>query len=136
MIRTLIIDDEIHIRDTLEKLLKRYCPEVEVVGMASGMESGIKEIRRLNPELVLLDIYMGDGTGFDVLHALAPIHFHVIFISAMDRDTIRAFRLSGMEYLLKPVGAVELKMSINRALRTEMMGFNLQLQALEGNMGE
>jgi len=136
MVRTIIIDDEIHIRDTLERLLQRYCQEVEVVGMASGMKSGIKEIRRLNPELVLLDIHMGDGTGFELLHALAPIHFHVIFISAMDRDMIRAFRLSGLEYLLKPVSAVELKMAIPRVMCTELTGFDLQLQALEENVRE
>lgn len=134
MVRTLIIDDEIHIRDTLEKLLDRYCPEAEVVGMASGVESGINEIMRLNPELVILDINMGDGTGFDLLHVLAPISFRVVFVSAMDRNMIRAFRLSGMEYVLKPVSAVELKMAIDRVMKAKPTGFELQLQALEGNM--
>ena len=135
MVRTLIIDDELHIRDTLGIMLERFCPEVEVVGMASGVESGVQAIRELDPELVLLDIHMGDGTGFELLHALAPIHFHVIFISAMDRNTIRAFKLSGMEYLLKPVSAVELKMAIDRVMKAEMADFGLQLQALEGNVG-
>jgi two-component system LytT family response regulator len=136
MIRTLIIDDELHIRDTLEKLLEKHCPEVDVVGLASGVESGMKAIRKLDPELVLLDLYMGDGTGFDLLHALAPIRFHVIFISAMDRSTIRAFKLSGMEYVLKPVSPVELVAAIARVMKTTITDFGLQLEALEGNVGQ
>jgi two-component system LytT family response regulator len=135
MVRTLIIDDEIHNRDTLAIMLERFCPEVDVAGMASGVESGVKAARELDPELVLLDIHLGDGTGFDLLHALSPIHFHVIFISAMDHNLVRAFKLSGMEYLLKPVSPVELKMAIGRVMKAEMKDFELQLQALEGNVG-
>ena len=131
MTRIVIIDDEPHIRETLGKMLERHCPEVRVVGFASGVQSGIKAITELNPDLVLLDIYMGDGTGFEILHALAPISFRVIFVSAMDKNTIRAFRLSGMEFLLKPVSPVELQKAIQRVMKMEISDFGLQLQALE-----
>jgi two-component system LytT family response regulator len=115
-------------------LLERYCPEVSVVGKASGVKSGIEAIRALHPDLVFLDMNMGDGSGFDLLHALAPVGFRVIFVSAMDKDTIRAFRLSSMEYLLKPINQDELKMTVERAMKAEIKHFSLQLEALEGNV--
>ena len=58
MIRTLIIDDETHIRDTLTKLLSQHCHQVSVVGEASGVADGIKAIRNFHPDLVLLDIIL------------------------------------------------------------------------------
>jgi two-component system LytT family response regulator len=131
MIRIIIIDDEPHIRETLGKMLERYCPVAEVVGKASGVKSGMKAIRELQPDLVLLDIYMGDGTGFDLLHNLSPVSFRVLFVSAMDKSTIRAFRLSSMEYLLKPVSPEELQKSVERVMNMDIANFGLQLQALE-----
>lgn len=119
MLTALIIDDEAHNQDTLVKLLERYCPEVTVVGKASGVKSGIEAIRSLHPDLIFLDMNMADGTGFDLLDALSPFDFQVIFVSAMDKNTIRTFRLGGMEYLLKPVSPEELKMAIGRVMKTQ-----------------
>ncbi|MBP6978429.1 MAG: response regulator [Bacteroidales bacterium] len=134
MIRTLIIDDEPHIRDTLAKILARHCPQTRVMGTASDVAGGIEAIKRLKPSLVLLDIHLPDGTGFDVLHALERIDFRVIFISAMDKETIQAFRLSGMEYLLKPVSPIDLSDAVKRVIMSDERGFTLQLRALEMNV--
>jgi two-component system LytT family response regulator len=134
MLRTLIIDDEAHIRDTLGKFLKKYCPEVTLVGEASGVKSGIKAIGELHPDLVLLDLHLDDGTGFDLLHAFKDIDFRVIFISAFDKETILAFKLSGMEYLEKPISPVELSAAIKCVMKTETKYISLQLQALEVNL--
>ena len=135
MLTAFIIDDEAHNRDTLAKLLGRYCAEVRVAGMAHGVKSGIEAIRALHPDLVFLDMNLGDGTGFDLLHALAPVNFRVIFVSAMDKDMIHSFRLSSMEYLLKPVSPDELKMAVERVMKADINYFSLQLAALEGNVG-
>jgi len=134
MLRTVIIDDEAHMRDTLGKFLKRYCPETLLVGEASGVNSGIKTILELHPDIILLDIHMDDGTGFDLLHAFKEIDFKVIFISAFDKNSILAFKLSGLEYLLKPVSPGELSDAIKRVMKTEAKYFPLQLEALEGNV--
>jgi len=136
MFRAVIIDDEAHIRDTLAKFLKRYCPEVMLVGEASGVKSGIKAILELHPDLVLLDINMDDGTGFDLLHAFIDMDFRVIFISAFDKETILAFKLSGLEYLTKPLNPSELCESIKRVMKMDIKNFSLQLEALEGNVRE
>jgi len=114
MFRTIIIDDEAHIRDTLTRLLESFCPQVSVVGEASGVANGIKAIKELHPDLILLDINMKDGTGFDLINAFPEINFKVIFVSAFDKNTIQAFKLSDLEYLMKPVNPEELKAAINR----------------------
>ncbi len=130
-----IIDDEPHNRDTLGKMLERQCPQVLVVGKVCGVQSGIVMIRDLQPDLVFLDLNMADGSGFDLLHALSSVNFRVIFVSAMDKDMIRAFRLSSIEFLLKPVSPDELKSAVERVMKSEMKHFKLQLQALEENVG-
>jgi two-component system LytT family response regulator len=134
MIRTLLIDDEAHIRDTLRKLLAMHCPEVTVVGEAPGVQTGINLIRELHPDLVLLDINMRDGTGFDLLNALRVINFKVIFISAFDKNTIRAFRLSDIEYLVKPVNPEELMVAVSLAARGDPEDLMLRLKALDANL--
>jgi len=116
MIRTILIDDEAHNRDTLRKLLEQNCPQVSVLGEAPGVQTGIDLIRELHPDLVLLDINMKDGTSFDLLNAFSKIDFKVIFVSAFDKSTIRAFRLSDVGYLLKPVNPEELKTAVNHAV--------------------
>jgi two-component system, LytTR family, response regulator len=136
MVHALIIDDEAHIRDTLFKLLKRYCPDVVVVGEASGVAEGVKAIRELHPQLVFLDINLDDGTGFDLLHALEAVNFRVVFISAFDKKTILAINLSGLEYLAKPISPTELCEVIKRVMKMDIKNFSLQLEALEGNVGQ
>jgi two-component system LytT family response regulator len=134
MLRTLIIDDEAHIRDTLGKFLKRYCPEVILVGEASGVGSGIRAVLEFHPDLIFLDINMDDGTGYDLLHAFNEIDFRVIFISDFDKDAILAFKLSGLEYLLKPINPIELSDAVKCVMKTDIKYFSLQLQALEENV--
>ncbi len=134
MLRAVIIDDEPHNSDTLGKLIKRHCPGIIIAGKADGIKTGIEVIRELNPDLVFLDFNMNDGTGFDLLRAFSPVGFRVIFVSAMDKETERAFLLSGMEYLLKPVSSEKLKLAVEKVLKMELQHFALQLQVLEEDL--
>ncbi|MBE0646191.1 MAG: response regulator transcription factor [Bacteroidales bacterium] len=134
MIQVVIIDDEDHIRDSLGKLLARHCPQVTVCGEASGVASGIKIIREMHPDLVLLDIEMGDGTGFDLLQSLPAIDFNVIFVTAYDQYALQAFRFSAVDYLLKPVNPEHLVTAINRAALLIRDHFNTQMNALYENL--
>ncbi len=131
MIATLIIDDELHMRQSLEKMLKSYCPNVRLVGKADGVKSGLKAIGQLHPDLVLLDIKMGDGTGFDLLKKLNDIDFKVIFITAYDQFAVKAFRYSALDYLLKPVDPDDLVEAVNKAETVSMKDLATQLNVLE-----
>ena len=134
MLRVVIIDDEAHIRDSLAKLLAKHCPEVAVIGNAFSVDSGIRIIHELHPDLVLLDIQMNDGTGFDLLRSFATIDFKVIFITAYDQFALQAFRFSAVDYLLKPVNPELLVEAVNKADRIIKEHFTLQVEALHENL--
>jgi len=75
-------------RQTLEKMVGRFCPNIKLVAKADSVKSGIEEIQKHHPDLILLDIKMKDGTGFNLLKQLQPIDFKVIFITAYDQYAI------------------------------------------------
>ena len=134
MLRTIIIDDETLIRDTLVSLLKDYCPQAKIVGEANSVASGISTIRNKIPDLILLDIKMDDGTGFDLLQAFDTINFKIIFITAYEKHAIEAFKFSAVDYLLKPVNPEKLAEAVQRAEKLVQQTFNRQLDALKANI--
>ena len=131
MLRTVIIDDEAHIRDTLTRLLESYCPQVSVVGEASGVADGISAIKDLYPDLILLDINMKDGTGFDLLKTFSTMDFKVIFVSALDKRTVKAFNHIKLPYLQKPVSPVELCEAVRDAEQLKSLDLKKVLDALD-----
>jgi len=114
MIRSIIVDDEDHAIESLEILIKRYCPEVEVVDSATNILDAIKKINRHKPELVFLDVSMPSGSGFDLLDALGEIRFQFIFVTAFEQYAIDALRRSALDYLIKPIDFMELKNAISK----------------------
>ena len=115
MLRTVIVDDEDHVRETLGEFLVMYCPEATVVGEAGSVQEARVVIGRLQPDLVLLDIQLGDATGFDLLKRFERPAFKVIFITAHDQYALQAFKVSALDFLLKPVNPMELAEAVARA---------------------
>lgn len=99
--KVLIVDDERLARAELRRLLAAI-PEVEIVGEARNADEAEAQIHQLHPELVLLDVQMPGGSGFDLLERLdvAPA---VIFTTAYDQYALRAFEVSALDYLVKPI---------------------------------
>ena len=92
----------------------KYCSGVDVVGVADGVASGIECIHQYNPDLVMLDIRMQDGTGFDLLKEIGSLTFQLIFTTAYDEYAVKAFKFSAVDYLLKPIDIEELEAAIER----------------------
>jgi two-component system, LytTR family, response regulator len=113
----LIIDDERLARASLRRKLSNYS-DIEVVGEASGVASGLKAIRDLNPDLLFLDIQVSDGTGFDLLNK-ADFTGKVIFVTAYDEYAFRAFEVNALDYLLKPISDERLNKVISNLVNTE-----------------
>jgi len=134
VLRTIIIDDEAHQRLTIEKMVGLYCPDVELIGKADGVKSGMDLIKKTKPDLVLLDIKMDDGTGFDLLDQLHTIDFKVIFITAFDQYAVKAFKFSALDYLLKPLDPDELAKAVERARETVQKDFMAQLENLREHL--
>lgn len=118
MIRTIIIDDEARSREALREMLKLYCTGIEVVAEGSDVKSGIAAINEHNPQLVLLDIKMPDGTGFDLIRKIMPVTFRLIFFTAYEEYAIKAFRFNAIDYLTKPIDPTELQSAIEKASST------------------
>jgi two-component system LytT family response regulator len=108
MIRALIIDDEQESRNTVQNILDNFCKNVQVVGQAEGVKTGLNKINAENPDVVFLDIQMPDGTGFDLLERLDDVQFQVIFVTAYDQYALKAIKFSALDYILKPVDPQQL----------------------------
>ncbi|MCF6331720.1 MAG: LytTR family DNA-binding domain-containing protein [Draconibacterium sp.] len=116
MIKAVIIDDEPAMQEVNSCLLAEYFPDIKLVGTANSIQSGIDLIGAQNPDLVLLDIELADGTGFQLLQKLQPYNFKVVFITGFDSFAIRAIKFSALDYILKPVNETEFQQAIQRAV--------------------
>ena len=110
------------------------------MGEANSVETGLGAINDLKPDLVLLDIDLGVGTGFDVLESFDPIPFEVVFITAFDEYAINAFRFSAIDYLLKPVKISELRIAIERVKEKlqkpgDKMNFKVLAESMNNGQG-
>ncbi|TDW99188.1 LytR/AlgR family response regulator transcription factor [Dinghuibacter silviterrae] len=113
-INTVIIEDEEKSTYVLRELLRKTAPDVEVTGVAGHVEEAIRLIEDQEPQLVFLDIRIGDGLGFDVLKRLQKRAFELICITAYNSYALEAFRYSAIDYLLKPIGIKDLEESVDR----------------------
>lgn len=111
-LRTLIIDDESAAREEIHWLLRAH-PEFTVVGEAATFTKAKEKLQSEDFELVLLDIQLIDGTGFDLvpfIHSRAK----VIFITAYDQFALRAFEVNAVDYLLKPLSSARFAAALSR----------------------
>lgn len=113
--KVVLIDDDASVRENLKTLLGIYVKEAEVIAEADGVKSGIECIKTHHPDLVLLDVEMQDGTGFDLLAIYGELDFKVIFVTGHNGYAIKAFKYSAVDYILKPVDPEELINAINKA---------------------
>jgi len=133
--KTVIIDDEPKARKTIIDILKYSGEKIEIVAEGEDVKSGLEAILNHQPELVLLDINMPDGSGFDLLKALPAIDFKLIFITAFEEFAIKAFEFSAIDYILKPIDPVKLINSIKRAEDlVDKENLNSKLNALFSNL--
>lgn len=108
MLSALIIDDEDKVRETIKHMLSVYCPNINVIGEANSVQSGYNKIMELKPDVVFLDIKMPDGTGFELLKKFEKIDFYFIVITAFEEFAIQSFKVSALDYLLKPIDSTDL----------------------------
>lgn len=118
MIRAIIVDDEQDIREINRRLLLDNFSDIEVVGEADSVDSGVELIQTKKPQLVLLDIDIKGGTGFHILQKVHPYNFAIIFITAFNEFAIKAIKFSALDYILKPVNEVEFCTAVKNAVES------------------
>jgi len=116
MLRTIIIEDEPAAANLLSEMLKDIAPEVSVVEMCPDLPSGVKSIKRHAPDIVFLDIELPVYSGIQLLEFFNPeeINFQVIFTTAYNEYAMKAFEMSAVDYLLKPLQEEKLNAAIKK----------------------
>jgi len=132
--KTIIIDDEYHVRETLRTFLGKFCPYVQIIGEAGSVDESEKLIKQKHPDLVLLDIELDGGTAFDLLKRFVSPAFKVIFITAHNEFVLQAFKVSAIDFIPKPIDPQELAEAVNRALLMIHHEQKVKLDALESNL--
>lgn len=114
----IIVDDELQHSDYLNRLLRSHFQNFKVISTCTTVSSAIAEINALKPDLVFMDIMLHPGTGFDVLEKINHDSLGVIFTTSHESYSLRAIKLSAIDYLLKPYGIEDLSGAIDRFLKT------------------
>lgn len=135
MLKAVIVEDEARARRILESLLAEYCPKVEVLASVDDVPNGVKAINKHQPDLVFLDIEMPGYTGFQLFDFLEDISFEVVFTTAYNDYALKAFEVSAIAYLLKPIQIEQLIQAVERVEQlVNKQPLNTRLNALEKNL--
>lgn len=110
----LIVEDEAPAARRLEKLLRETAPDARIAGHTESIGATVNWLQcNPEPDLVMLDIQLGDGLSFDIYNSY-PLRAPVIFTTAYDEYALRAFKVNSIDYLLKPIDPAELRAAIDK----------------------
>src|SRR5258705_3375030 len=126
MIRAIIIDDEQHCIKALTNDLQKNCPSVDVLQTCTSAKEGIMAVKKVNPDLVFLDVEMPWMNGFEMLEVLGDVHSAIISTTAHGEFAAKAFRISAVDYSLKPIDANDLKAAVQKVEKKMEEGSSLQ----------
>lgn len=112
----IIVDDELHGRENLKKIIETYVPEISIKGLADSVVNAVELVNNYKPEVVFLDINMPVLNGFDFLDEFDERNFMVVFVTAHEEFGIQAVKAGAADYILKPVNIKELKQTVKKLL--------------------
>jgi len=127
-IKVILIDDELNALANLKNLVGKYCPDVEIIDMASGVDSASMLINHLKPDAIFLDISMPRKNGFELLSMLDHKPY-VVFVTAHEEYALKAIKACAVDFLLKPVDVNELTNVGNKLQRLKQLSENLEFKA-------
>lgn len=113
MIQAIILDDEQHCIDRLLHLLIQE-KDIVVISTVKTLEYGVRQINSLEPDLIFLDVQIGNRTGFDLLQQVSFREFEIIFTTAFENYALQAIKCSAIDYLLKPIDQEDLQNAIEK----------------------
>lgn len=136
MLKCVIIDDEPKARKLLEAIIQQYCTELSVEALCEDLPSGVKAIRKHQPDLVFLDIEMPGYSGLELMDFFNAdeINFSIIFTTAYNDYALQAFKLSATDYLLKPIQHKELIEAVERFKKNQFVKQWQQFKFLQQNL--
>ena len=139
-LRAIAVDDENHCLTTLEFELKRNCPNVELIQKIQDADQAYEVLQTAEIDILFLDIHLQSTSGIELLERLLPVDFEVIFVTAYDDYAIKAFDLSAMHYLLKPVNGRKLRAAVDKVEEKRKLGqsekYTEMLSALRNDLSQ
>jgi two-component system LytT family response regulator len=115
MLTAILVDDMSDALQFLRRCIETNHPEIEIIGTAQSVVEAAKMLRKSEPDILFLDIILGDGKGFDLLEIFPELQSKIIFVTASDEYAVRAFQFAAIDYVLKPYSDEELGRAIARA---------------------
>lgn len=116
MIKTIVVDDEPELRELNKSILLKNFSQVDIIACLGSVEEAVPFINENKPRLLILDIRLGDGTGFNILQKIEPYNYAVIFVTAYNEFAIKAIKFSAIDYILKPIDEPDYINAVERAL--------------------
>ncbi len=135
MMTAVIIDDEEKIRSTIKNIISVHDIPLKILGEADNKNDGAELLVNMEPDVILLDVMLGEDTSFDMLRIVGELKSKVIFISGFEQYALEAFKFSAVDYILKPVDPEELELAVEKLeqqLKTE--DASLKLDVLLDNL--
>ncbi|MDG1477792.1 MAG: LytTR family DNA-binding domain-containing protein [Vicingaceae bacterium] len=134
-ISAIVADDEESARNVLSNLINRFCPEINIISTCANVEEAAEVIKKHQPDVVFLDIEMPNYAGYELVAFFEEVNFDIIFVTAYDQYAIKAFELSAVDYLLKPVEIDRLKEAVKKLVnKTEHQISHLNYKTLTENL--
>jgi two-component system LytT family response regulator len=121
-LRAIIVDDERHSLETTAILIRKFCPDVEVIAELQSPIDAVEVINTEEPDLLFLDISMPKMNGFELLNVLTYKEADVIFTTAYDEYALEGFKQGAVHYLVKPIDAEDLVESVQRVKKKRTEG--------------
>jgi two-component system LytT family response regulator len=132
-LNAIIVEDEETSREILKNYLKKYCPNINVLGEAANIEEALVLIRNNDLDVVFLDVEMPFGNAFDLLEKVGDINFETIFVTAYNHYAIDALNAHASYYLMKPISIDELIKAVDYVTEIKIKEDALQDQVLVPN---
>jgi len=135
--RAIVVDDEEKARNVLKAIIGEHFPDVEIVDLCEDVPAAVKSILKHKPDVVLLDVEMPGYNGFQLLEFFEEIDFSIIFTTAYSEYAIRAFQVSAVDYLLKPIQIEQLEIALEKlrnrqSTQSKELFDNLRLNMQDG----
>ena len=135
-IKAILIDDEQSARNVLTSLLKRTSFNLDIIASCSNLEDGVAQIKKLQPNVVFLDVQMPNYAGYEIVKFFDKIDFEIIFVTAYDQYAIKAFELNAIDYLVKPIDRKKLDFTLQKLIgrineKTALIDYQILLKSIK-----
>lgn len=131
MIRVVVIDDDPLVHQLVGRAIEMHCPQLTIVANADCVRDGLTIIHNAQPDIVIVDVKLPDGNGFELINQFNNPDFKVIFISAFQEYALKGYKCSAIDYILKPLHIEELVQVLLKAVELIDADERNRLQKME-----